>query len=315
MFVRLGPVVGRVELPHVVVEGRAAPASITNGVLWRVTAGPALVVDPAVAEHLEVLQVVRSRPPRVVEGVQHARPVQRLLLDAVDEVGRREPGRLEDGRRDVDDVSELAAHLPLGLEPVGPVHDGAVAGAAPVRGDLLGPLVGRVHGVGPADGVVVVGVGTAEVVDVGSHRLGGLELGRAVEHHQLVERALDGALGARPVVADDVVDERVVEDAQVLQRVEQATGVEVGVLQEAGVDLHLTGQDRLEVVGHVVPRGDLRRPGRELGVRRDDPEVLLARRRSPRGARPTRRRSDPCTWPTTLAAPGAARGSPRGPST
>ena len=49
----------------------------------------------------------------------------------------------------------------------------------------------------------------------------------------------------------------------------------VGVLEEAGVDLHLPGQDRLELVGHVVVGGDLGRPGGELGVGGDDPQVLL----------------------------------------
>ena len=49
-----------------------------------------------------------------------------------------------------DDVGELGALLALGLNALGPVHDGAVARAAEVRGDLLGPLVRRVHGVRPA---------------------------------------------------------------------------------------------------------------------------------------------------------------------
>jgi hypothetical protein len=47
------------------------------------------------------------------------------------------------------------------------------------------------------------------------------------------------AFGARPVVADDVVDERVVEDAQVLERVDEPPDVMIGVLEKAGVDLHL----------------------------------------------------------------------------
>ena len=55
--------------------------------------------------------------------------------------------------------------------------------------------------------------------------------------------------------------------------------VVVGVLHEAGVDLHLAGEDRLEVVGHVVPRRDLVGARRELGVRGDHPELLLARER------------------------------------
>ena len=129
---------------------------------------------------------------------------------------------------------------------------------------------------GPAHGVVVVGVGPAEVVDPRGHELGGLEVAGAVEVNDLVERAVDCALGARAVVADDVVDERVVEDVQVLEGVDQPADVVVGVLQEPGVDLHLAGQHRLELVGHVVPGRDLGRAGGQLGVGGDHPELLLA---------------------------------------
>ena len=183
--------------------------------------------------------------------------------------------RLEDGRRDVDDVGELGAHLALGRDAVGPVHDGAVAGAAPVGGDLLGPLVGRVHGVRPADRVVVVGARGAEVVDPAGHELDGLERAGTVEGDGLVEGAVDGALGGGSVVADDDVDQRVVEDAQLVEGVDQPADVVVGVLEEAGVDLHLPGQHRLEVVGHVVPGRDLVRSGGQLGVGRDDTGLAL----------------------------------------
>ena len=80
----------------------------------------------------------------------------------------------------------------------------------------------------------------------------------------------------RAVVADDVVDEGVVEDLEVGEGVDEATDVVVGVLQEPGVDLHLPGQHRLHLVGHVVPRRDLGMPGGQLGVRRDDAQLLLA---------------------------------------
>ena len=51
--------------------------------------------------------------------------------------------------------------------------------------------------------------------------------------------------------------------------------VVVGVLEEPGVHLHLAREHRLELVGHVVPRGDLGVAGGQLGVGRDDPELLL----------------------------------------
>ena len=83
------------------------------------------------------------------------------------------------------------------------------------------------------------------------------------------------ALGRGAVVADDVVDERVVEDAQLLQRVEQPADVVVGVLQEARVDLHLPAQHGLERLRHLVPGRDLLVARGELAVRRDDAQLLL----------------------------------------
>ena len=164
---------------------------------------------------------------------------------------------------------------PRALEAVRPVDDRAVAGAAPVGGDLLGPLVRRVHGVGPADRVVVVGVRPAEVVEPRGHELRRLQRRGAVEVDHLVEGAVEGALGRGAVVPDDVVDEGVVEDPEVLERVDQPPDVVVGVLEEAGVDLHLADEHRLELLGHVVPGGDLVVALGELGVGGDHPERLL----------------------------------------
>jgi hypothetical protein len=68
---------------------------------------PALVVDAAVAEHLEVLRLARLGSGWVVEAVGHAHAVQRHLLDAVDERRLGQTGCVEDGCGDVDDVVEL----------------------------------------------------------------------------------------------------------------------------------------------------------------------------------------------------------------
>ena len=78
----LGPVVWAVELPGVLVErwqgsvhfpGRAVPGHRR----------PALVVDAAVAEHLEVLDLVCLGSLAVAQGGQHADTLQRRLLDTV----------------------------------------------------------------------------------------------------------------------------------------------------------------------------------------------------------------------------------------
>jgi hypothetical protein len=49
----------------------------------------------------------------------------------------------------------------------------------------------------------------------------------------------------------------------------------VGVLEEAGVHLHLADEHRLERLGHVVPGRDLLVTAGQLGVGGDDPEGLL----------------------------------------
>ena len=202
----------------------------------------------------------RSGRRLVVEASEHRDAVRGHLLDAVHERRLGQPGGVEHGRRDVDHVVELVADLALGLDPVRPVHDRAVARPAPVRGDLLRPLVRRVHRVGPADGVVVVGPRRAEVVDSRGHELDRLEAGCAVQDHELVEAAVRRALGGCAVVADDHVDERVVEHLEVGERVDEPADVVVGVLEEAGVDLHLAREDRL-----AVARASRPRPGISVG--------------------------------------------------
>jgi hypothetical protein len=52
--------------------------------------------------------------------------------------------------------------------------------------------------------------------------------------------------------------------------------VVVGVLQEPGIDLHLPGQHRLELLVHVLPGRDLVMAAGQLSILGDDPELLLA---------------------------------------
>ena len=99
--------------------------------------------------------------------------------------------------------------------------------------------------------------------------------GHAVEVGHLVEGALQRAFGRRAVVADDQVDQRVVEDRRCPERVEHPADVMVGVLHERGVDFHLALERRLELGIHLVPRRDLLVARREHGVGADDAQLLL----------------------------------------
>ena len=156
---------------------------------------PAAVVDRAGAEHLEVLRLVPLRCACVVEAVQHADALDGALVHAVDRNRFGQSCRLEDCGRHVDDVMELRADFAFRLDGVGPVHDGAVTCSAPMRRNLLGPLVGRVHRMRPADGVVVVRLRPAELVEPRHQEFGGFQRGKAIEVGHLVVGAVDRALG------------------------------------------------------------------------------------------------------------------------
>ena len=225
---------------------------------------PALVIDAAVANHLEVLRFAELGRLRVVEGRDQALAVQRHLLRAVHERRLGNPCRVEHGRRHVDHMAELGADLSPPFEAVRPMHDRALACATPMRGDLLHPLVGRVQRVRPADGEVVEGIRRAELVDPFRHELGRLDRRRPVERDHPVECAVRSTLARGAVVARDVDDQRVVEDFHVFQRIDHTADLVVGVLHVAGVDLHLPRQHGLQLVWHVGPGPDFLRPRGEL---------------------------------------------------
>ena len=65
----------------------------------------------------------------------------------------------------------------------------------------------------PANCIMIIRRRRAEFVDVRLQKVRRLDPGDAVQQHHLVKRALQRALGAGPIVTDDVVDQRVAEGA------------------------------------------------------------------------------------------------------
>ena len=188
---------------------------------------------------------------------------------------RRDAGGFQDRRHDVDHVMELVADAALVLDHLGPGDAHALPHAAEVRGNLLGPGERRVEGPGPGHRHVVVGlVGAPDVVEV-------LELlldGRidAIEHRDFVGRADHRPFGAGAVVALDVDDQRVVELAQVLHRLDHPADLMVGVGDVGREDIHLAEKQLLLVGRKLVPLlEEVLRPRRELGVGRNHAELLL----------------------------------------
>ena len=151
---------------------------------------------------------------------------------------------------------------PLALMRCGPADDQRVARAAEVGRDLLGPLERRVAGHRPARRHVREGLRPAPLVDVLEHVRH--RLVDAVEVRHLVEHADHAAFGAGAVVADDVDDQRVVELADVFDRLHHAADLVVGVLGEAGEHLHLPREQLLLVGGELVPVLDAFGLGRQL---------------------------------------------------
>ena len=208
-----------------------------------------------------------------VEGVGEADALERRLGDAADRLRRLEAERVEHGRDHVDRVRVLGAQLAARLHPIRPGEDERVGRAAAVG--LALPAAERgVARPGPAPRVVVVGRRAAELVDVREVVLEGL--GDLVEEAHLVERARHAALGGRAVVGDDH-DQRVVELADPLEHVEHAAEVMVGVRDEARIDLHHARVQTALVGGQRRPLRDVRVARRELDIRPEQPDLLLAR--------------------------------------
>ena len=146
-------------------------------------------------------------------------------------------------------MEELASDLSPGLDPLRPVHDRPVAGAAKMGSDLLGPLVRSIHRVRPADRVVVVGFRAAELVETRGKILRRFEVPIAGDRHYLIKGALERAFGRRAIVTDDDVDEGIVQNLEVPQCIDQPPDLVIGVRHESGVDFHLARQHWLHLSG------------------------------------------------------------------
>ena len=205
--------------------------------------------------------------------------MHRRLRDPVHLRGLRQPGQLQDGRADVDAMSELAAQPPgVGDQPG--VADGhALPGPAQVRGDLLAPLERAVPRPGPrrrvvrGDQVGAPHVQPAVQIDQRELLLRGQR--DAVLHGQLVERPGQRALHAGAVVAEDVDHQRVVQLAHLLDRGDHPARVPVGVLAVPRVHLHLPGVQGLLIRGQGIPGRERLVAGGQLRVRRDHAQPFL----------------------------------------
>src|SRR6516225_4550105 len=87
-------------------------------------------------------------------------------------------------------------------------------------------------------------------------------------------RALHGSFGARTVVAHHENDERIVHLARLLHRVEQTANVIISVRQSARIDLHHPCEQALLVRRQRIPRRNLFRARRQLGIGRTTSSLI-----------------------------------------
>ena len=127
--------------------------------------------------------------------------------------------------------------------------------------------------------VHVVHLGTAQLLNAAKLVHGGHVLldgvGNAVLGQQLADRA-GLTLGTRAVVAEHIEDEGVVAEAHLVQLGDHPSGLEVGMLGEAGEHLHEPLLEGSLAIGDAVPAGQGVRARRQLGVLWNPTQRLLA---------------------------------------
>ena len=183
------------------------------------------------------------------------------------------PVCLEDGRDDVDDVMELAADAAHVVDVAGPGHGHALSRPAEVRRHLLHPLERRVHRPRPAcremrERPFRSPERIPEKLVLDRH-------GNAVEGGEFVRRAVEHAFGARAVVATDVDDQGVVEFAEVLDGLDDAPDLMVGVGEIGSIDIRLLDEELFLFKTERIPFRQFFRPRRQLGVLGHDAQPLL----------------------------------------
>src|SRR5215470_14895347 len=150
-----------------------------------------------------------------------------------------------------------------------------------MRRDLLGPLERRVERPRPTHRHVRRSlVRTPNIIELQLLLDGNID---ALNRCHLVRGTEYGALRTRAIVATDVNDERVVEFAHVLDSLDHATDLMVGVSRVCGKDIRLADEKFSLIIRKCVPFLKLGaskcslpiRPRRELGVRGDDAEPFL----------------------------------------
>src|SRR6266516_3509003 len=174
---------------------------------------PAVMIDGTVAKHLEVLGCMTVLGFGVVKSINHRRPIERKLFGAIHHLWKRQTGGFQYSRCNIYHVTKLWADLAFSFDSFGPMHYHSVAGAAPMRSNLLGPLERSIQGMRPANGIVRESIRASPIIDM-IHHLGS-STNNAIQRHHLIVRPFRSALRARSVIAYNVDEESVIQFARV----------------------------------------------------------------------------------------------------
>ena len=172
------------------------------------TGPPAVVINRAISQYLEILLGMAIRYRRIVEGIDHRRAINRPLRCAVHARRHFQTGGFKDRRRDIDRVVKLAAQTSLVLDPLGPCNHQGVAHASEVGSDALDPLKRCIHCPTPTCREIVVVLWPSDFVYFLEHRLNRLR--HIVEERHAVHVTLQSSLATCTVIPNRVNNQRVV---------------------------------------------------------------------------------------------------------
>src|SRR5438874_4111012 len=130
---------------------------------------PAIMVNGAVTKHLKVLSGMPVFGFWIIKSINHRRPIEGKLFGAIYHLWKRQAGCFQYGRCNIYHVTKLWADLPFSFDSFGPMHYHSVAGAAPMRSDLLSPLERGIQSMRPANGIVRESIWTSPVIYVFNH--------------------------------------------------------------------------------------------------------------------------------------------------
>src|SRR5438093_5339515 len=188
---------------------------------------PAIMVNGAITKHLEVLRCMTVFSFGIIEGINHRRPVERKLLGTVHHLWKRQTYGFKYSRCNIYHVTKLRPDLSFGFDSFWPMHHHSIAGASPVRSNLLGPLERSIQRMRPANGIVRESIRTSPVIYV-IHHLRRIT-NNAVQCHHLVIGSFRSSFGTGSVIAYNVNAQGFIQLAHVARSLNQSADSLIGL--------------------------------------------------------------------------------------